>query len=164
MSALFDAPGEAQWHRLPFALAWKRRTSLVVGSLVVLALLGMAAVAFPQARTWLVAAAGVELVLTAWRWWLIGRWVRNFGFAEREDDLWVVSGAMLRRMTVVPYGRMQLVDVAQGPLDRLFGIASVQLHTASASTDAHIPGLRPDDAARLRDQLTELGAAELSGL
>jgi uncharacterized protein len=38
------------------------------------------------------------------------------------------------------------------------------MKTASAETNATIPGLAPDEAARLRDRLTELGEAQLSGL
>ena len=66
---------------------------------------------------------------------------RAWGYAEREDDLLVRRGVMIRRLTVVPYGRMQFVDVTAGPVDRLFGLATVQLHTAAAATDARIPGL-----------------------
>ena len=69
-----------------------------------------------------------------------------------------------RTLTAVPYGRMQLVEVESGPLERLFGLASVTLKTASPGTDARIPGLDPAEAARLRDQLTELGEAHASGL
>ena len=66
-------------------------------------------------------------------------------------------------LVVVPYGRMQYVDVQAGPLDRAFGIARVQLHTASPGTSAHIPGLAADEAARLRDRLTSLGEAQAAG-
>ena len=48
---------------------------------------------------------------------------------------------MFHKATVVPYGRLQFVDVDAGPIDRMFGLATVKLHTASASTDATIPGL-----------------------
>jgi len=65
---------------------------------------------------------------------------------------------------VVPYGRMQFVDVTRGPLERAFGIATVQLHTAAAHTDARIPGLVPEEAARLRDRLGNLGQARTAGL
>ena len=54
---------------------------------------------------------------------------------------------MFRRTVIVPYGRMQLVDVTTGPVDRWLGIAAVQLHTAAATTDASIPGLTTDEAA-----------------
>ena len=65
------------------------------------------------------------------------------GYAERADDLLVTSGVLNRQLVVVPYGRMQFVDVTAGPLDRRFGLATVQLHTASPATDAQIPGSSP---------------------
>ena len=71
---------------------------------------------------------------------------------------------MFRRTVIVPYGRMQLVDVTTGPVDRWLGIAAVQLHTAAATTDASIPGLTTDEAARLRDHLAALGEARSAGL
>ena len=49
----------------------------------------------------------------------------------------------MRTVVVVPYGRMQFVDVYAGVVDRMFGLAKVQLHTASARSDAYIPGLGP---------------------
>nr|WP_156608856.1 PH domain-containing protein [Auraticoccus cholistanensis] len=91
------------------------------------------------------------------------RW-RNWGYAELDDDLYITRGVMFRRLTVVPYGRMQVVDVTSGPFERAFGLATVKLVTASASTDATIPGLPPDEAARLRDQLSQRAEARLSGL
>lgn len=113
---------------------------------------------------WLFVIPTLLVALTAWQWRVIGRQVRAWGYAEREDDLLVRSGLMWRRIVVVPYGRMQYVDVQAGPLDRAFGIARLQLHTASASTDASIPGLPPAEAARLRDRLASRGQARLAGL
>ena len=66
--------------------------------------------------------------------------------------------------TMARYGRLQLVDVVAGPLDRAFGIATVRLHTAAATTDATIPGLTPDRAASLRDQLVALGESRGAGM
>ena len=71
---------------------------------------------------------------------------------------------MFRRLSIVPYGRMQFVDVTAGPMERLFGLATVQLHTAAAASDAKIPGLPPAEAARLRDRLAALGEARAEGL
>ena len=99
-----------------------------------------------------------------WAMSLIPRQVRAWGYAERDEDLLVRKGVMFRSMVVVPYGRMQYVDVQAGPLDRRFRLATVQLHTASASTDAAIPGLPPSEAERLRDRLASAGEARLTGL
>jgi membrane protein YdbS with pleckstrin-like domain len=97
--------------------------------------------------------------------WMVerGRY-RAWGYAEREDDLIVSRGLMFRRLTVVPYGRMQLIDVTAGPVARLFRIATVQMHTAAAASDARIPGLAREDAERLRDRLAAIGEARATGL
>ena len=111
------------------------------------------------------ALAGLAgLLVAVWAWWLIGRQVAAVGYAERADDLLVTRGIMFRELVVVPFGRMQLVDVRAGPLDRRFGIARLQLHTAAATTDASVPGLPTAEAQRLRDHLAALGEARSAGL
>lgn len=105
-----------------------------------------------------VAALGVGLDL------LLGRRVQAWGFTERDQDLLVRRGVMFRRLSVIPYGRMQFVDVTAGPFERAFGLASVRMHTAAAASDARIPGLSHDEANRLRDQLAALGESQATGL
>ncbi|MGH3260583.1 MAG: PH domain-containing protein [Trebonia sp.] len=108
--------------------------------------------------------AGVLFALGVVTDWVLGRRVAAWAYAERADDLVVSRGLMFRRISVVPYGRMQFVDVTAGPLERIFGLATVRLHTAAAASDARIPGLDAQDAARLRDQLASLGESRLAGL
>ncbi len=107
---------------------------------------------------------GAVVLLAAGSDVLIGRRVAAWGFTERADDLLVRRGVMFRRLTVIPYGRMQFVDVTVGPFERMFGLATVKLHTAAAATDARIPGLEQADAAALRDHLSALGESNLAGL
>lgn len=92
------------------------------------------------------------------------RRVHAWGYCEREDDLLVRRGVMFSRLSVVPYGRMQFVDVTAGPAERLFRLATVRMHTAAAASDARIPGLEREEAARLRDRLAALGEARAAGL
>ncbi len=113
------------------------------------------------AKAWL---AVIPLALGAVALVVVGRRFRAWGYAERGDDLLVRRGVMFSRLSVVPYGRMQFIDVQAGPLERLFSLATVRLHTAAAATDARIPGLVPDEAARLRDRLAELGESQAAGL
>ncbi len=112
--------------------------------------------------------AAVALALAAavsGLWWrLVGRRWRAWGYTERERDLVIRRGVLVRRLTIVPYGRMQFVDVRQGPLARALGVSTIQLHTAAAATDASIPFLPDSDAARLRDRLTSLGELHAAGL
>jgi membrane protein YdbS with pleckstrin-like domain len=114
----------------------------------------------------LAGAAGgiVALAIGVLAWFSIGRNWRSWGYVERVDDLLVTHGAMFKKLTVVPYGRMQLVDVEAGPIERLFGLVRVKLHTAAATTDAEVCGLTPDLAGALRDRLTALGEAHAAGL
>ena len=94
----------------------------------------------------------------------LARRVAAWGFAERRDDLMVRRGVMIRRLSVIPYGRMQFIDVTAGPVERSLGLATVRMHTAAAASDARIPGLDRAAAAKLRDQLAALGEAQAAGL
>jgi membrane protein YdbS with pleckstrin-like domain len=98
-----------------------------------------------------------------WLGVLRGR-ARSWRYLEREEDLLVARGLLFRRVSVVPYGRMQFIDVTAGPVERVFGLATVQLHTAAAATNARIPGLERAEASRLRDHLAALGESRASGL
>ena len=157
----FDPP-EVDWSRVSPRLAVARRL-VTCGPLLAGAVL--AAVAAVMAELpWLWVVTALLAVAAVWAWFTIGRQVRAWGYAERADDLLVRRGVMWRAIVVVPYGRMQYVDVYAGPLDRALGLAKVQLHTASAHSDAFIPGLPPHEASRLRDRLASRGEARLAGL
>ena len=106
-----------------------------------------------------IVAAATGLLLQAVR-----RRYEAWGYLERDDDLLVRRGVLVRRTSVVPYGRMQYVDVTAGPLDRRMGLATVTLHTAAAATDASVPGLLVPEATRLRDRLAALGEARQAGV
>jgi membrane protein YdbS with pleckstrin-like domain len=109
-------------------------------------------------------AAGVSVIVLVLGLSLAVRRSRSWGYQERAADLLVRRGVLVQRLTVVPYGRMQIVDVTAGAIERAFGLATIQLHTASASTDARIPGLAPEEATRLRDQLAAFGEAQAAGV
>jgi uncharacterized protein len=96
--------------------------------------------------------------------WFVRRRFKAWRYQERYEDLLVARGVMVRRLSVVPYGRMQFVEVTSGPLERLFKLSTVKLHTAAAASDARIPGLELEESARLRDRLTELGESMAAGM
>lgn len=154
---------DARWrHPDPALLRLRRLLVLLlvaapgaIASLVLVVPVGAAAVLAGLAVT----AVGTVLLLHA-----VERRFAAWAYLEREDDLLVRRGVLVRRTSVVPYGRMQYVDVTAGPLARRFGLAMVTLHTAAAATDASIPGLRAEEAARLRDRLAALGEARQAGV
>lgn len=117
---------------------------------------------FPGILLWigvfLEVAAGIFFTVLA------VRQARMLGYVELEEELLVRKGIMFQSVTVVPYGRMQQVNLGTGPLLNRFGLANVELVTASASTDARITGVRREEAERLREKLTALGSANMEGL
>jgi membrane protein YdbS with pleckstrin-like domain len=161
VSEPFDPPGEP-WVRVSPKLATLRRLLTIgLGAMVLVGLTVLAA----MASTWgAVVVAGLGLAALGWGWVVVGRSVRSWGYAERADDLLVTRGVLNRQLVVVPYGRMQFVDVTAGPVERAFRLATVKLHTAAAASDARIPGLEREEAARLRDRLAALGEAKAAGL
>ena len=47
-----------------------------------------------------------------------------------EDEIEIRRGRLVRVRTIVPFGRVQHIDVAQGPIQRPFGLGTLILHTA----------------------------------
>src|SRR5690554_4613471 len=147
-------PDDAPWQYVSRTLIPARL--IVMGLVLGLPLIGLIVLG-ALTSSWVWIGAGVMLIAVLWSAWVIVRQVTAHAWAEREDDLVVKRGRLFRTVTVVPYGRMQYVEVSAGPVARALGIARVQLHTASPGTDAHLSGVPADEAARLRDRLTTRG-------
>jgi len=76
------------------------------------------------------------------------------GYQLGADRLRVVRGLLFRRDTVVPFGRVQHIDVHQGPIERGYGLATLVLHTAGThNSSVTLPGLAHADAAAMREQI-----------
>jgi len=154
---------DAAWRRISPRVPRMRLIQVLVVSVPVIVIAavplgvsgGLAAAVAAVVLLGAVAAATYAFLLARYRAW---------GYQEREDDLLVRRGCLVRRVSVVPYGRMQFVDVTAGPFERSYGLATVRLHTAAAATDARIPGLDAAEATRLRDQLAALGEARAACL
>lgn len=162
MDTLF-APPDEQWQRLAPEYATVRRLGTVVAS----ALLGgvaVVSVGLLVGWNWALIPAALTLSWAVWRFVRVGRWVASWGYAERDEDLFITHGLWFKELISVPYGRMQGVKVEAGPIERRFGLSRVSLITASPHTDAVIPGLTEVEAVRLRDRLIERGQALEAGL
>jgi uncharacterized protein len=157
-------PGEPEvrWLRPSPLLLRARRIEVAAVSVPAAITGGLAGQVVSAAVGTAIAAAVVLAGLFAERF--LARRVASWGYAERNDDLMVRRGVLIRRLSVIPYGRMQFIDVTAGPLERALGLATLRMHTAAAASDARIPGLESGAAAALRDQLAALGEAQAAGL
>lgn len=148
----------------PSPRLWRmRRAEVIAAGVLLAAAAGTAAGLMLGAAAAVLAAAAVIAGALVALWFVRNRF-RSWMYQERDEDLIVERGVLIHRLSMVPYGRMQFVDVSAGPIDRAFRLATVKLHTAAAASDARIPGLERDEAARLRDRLAALGEAKAAGL
>lgn len=76
------------------------------------------------------------------------------GYDLGEDRLRVVRGLLFRKDTVVPFSRVQHIDVEQDPLERMFGLGHLVLHTAGThNASVTLPGLKHGDAMEMREAI-----------
>ncbi len=91
--------------------------------------------------------------------------VKKRGIAVRDKDVLYKSGLVVNRVTAIPFNRIQHVETKQGPLDRQFGTASLQIFTAGGSKgDLDIAGMERDRAEGLRSMiLKRIGSSVETG-
>jgi len=153
------------------AAQWRRVSPKYVVVVLVSSLIGGVIAAAIAVFAWLVLGWGwawialiVIVVIALVQLIIAPRRARAIGYQLRDDDLLIRRGIMFQRFVAVPYGRMQLLDIERGPIDRVLGLAELKFVTAAASSRVSIPGLVDTDAAWLRDRLVELAEARRTGL
>lgn len=154
--------GDGTWHQLARAYVWVQLISTIAVLALVLVAAGVLFFALHQSWVWI--PAGVLTAICLASIVITPRQARSYGYQLRQDDLVFRRGILWQRMVAVPYGRMQLVDITHGPLDRGFGIAQLKLVTAAAATGVTIPGLKQKAAEDLRDTLIEVAETRRTGL
>jgi membrane protein YdbS with pleckstrin-like domain len=94
---------------------------------------------------------GVQLL-----WLLVSPPLRHRLWRYAIDDTFLVArfGILVRQEKVIPVNRLQHVDLVRGPIERLFGLATLIVHTAGTDAVAfHLPGLEPSVAQSMRDHI-----------
>ena len=142
-------------HRLPPAARSLWRTQIAGFTILVAALsggmsdlvsdLGLPGWALPVAA--LVVGFAAAAVVPALRW-------RNWRYEVRADEIDLRHGTFTVKRTLVPIRRVQHVDTATGPLDGMFGLATVAFHTAAGKTE--VPALTRGEAESIRHRVGEL--------
>ncbi len=87
---------------------------------------------------------------------LPGRIYRRWGYDMGDEQLRILRGFLWRTDTIVPFNRIQHIDVAQGPLQRLFGLSTLIVHTAGTHNSiVTLPGLATANAEEMRDTIKD---------
>jgi uncharacterized protein len=128
------------------------RVQLAIAALVLLVAATIAEIAIPG---WTGAVSIPALAVIAYA--LIRVPLRRYnarGYSLAGERLRVVRGVFFRADTVVPFGRVQHIDVGQGPLERAFGLATLTVHTAGThNASVSLPGLKHADATAMREDI-----------
>jgi hypothetical protein len=140
-------PGYRNVLRVRLAISWLVLLGIaLVVDRVLLAGLGLGGLLFGLAA--MIAVLVVMLVPQ--------RIYRRLRYRLTEQLLQVVRGWLFHSDTVVPLVRVQHIDVTRGPLDKMFGTASLVVHTAGThNSTVTVPGLAPERANEIRDVIRE---------
>lgn len=162
--AIENLPGtdQLQWHNLDPAL--KRLQQLV-------SLLVMLGAAIPIAIVTIAVDLPGVVIIGIWSQWLLalvllliwpGIALPKRGYVVRDKDILFRKGVIWRSVTAVPYNRIQHVETSSTPLDRKFGLATLQLFTAGGSSgDLKIDGLAEARAEKLRVYVLKKAGASI---
>ncbi|KQM35809.1 PH domain-containing protein [Sphingomonas sp. Leaf10] len=137
--------------RFVTVLRWRA----AVAALVVLAVAGVGeAILYRQELPNGIAAAVAVLIAI----WLVAiappRRFAHWGFALDNRELHIAHGWLTRVHTIVPIGRVQHIDLTQGPIERGCGVATLVLHTAGTDHSlVTVPGLAREQAEAVRDRI-----------
>jgi uncharacterized protein len=139
--------------------------TVVIGVLVAGAVVILAA-ADAGTAAWIVGVLGAVALLACGVflvWFMPELDHRHFRYEVTELGLYVTRGWLWRRWQVVPHARVETVDVSSGPLLRAFGLVSVQVATAASGGGTGIPGLAPERADALVEELARRAGIEDGG-
>lgn len=153
------------WRRVSPRYAWAELWTSVIWGVILAAPVGIFLWFVSDWERWMPVAIGAAVLAV---FMLAGLFsflrVRTIGFLMRDDDLLVRRGMLFRRFVSVPYGRMQVVDVTQGPVERMLDLKTLKFVTAAATSAVTIPGLPGTDAEVLRDELVAVAESRRAGL
>lgn len=126
--------------------AWRVRNTAVTGLIggVLLTVAGLATAAGAVGGTMMVVAGALAVAALSFGWWYAGAAYQRWSVRFAEAGVEMERGVVIRTRTVMPYFRLQHVDVQEGPFDRWFGLAQLVLFTAAPSEKAEIPGIARD--------------------
>jgi uncharacterized protein len=96
----------------------------------------------------------VTLLAVYYAWFVPARKYAHWGYHMSADRLRIVRGYLFYSDTIVPFGRIQHIDVEQGPLQRPYGLATLHVHTAgNHNSTISLPGLAHSDALAMRETI-----------
>ena len=139
---------------------WRIEAGAVGAAVALGTLVAAALISGPTLLRLLIIVAG--LAVASLLQWVVSIRYRHWRYGLADDVLILEHGVWTHRHSMTPYFRVQNVDVTQGPLERRLGLKQLTIRTASAFTDATIPGLDASAAESLRTRILERAGRDAS--
>ncbi len=100
----------------------------------------------------------VSLAITALKTYLF---YKSFTYQLGTDAFTKKYGVLTRRTVVIPYNRVQNVDIVEPLWFRIFGLAQINIQTAAGATNTQaaegsLPGVSKADATFLHEEILRL--------
>lgn len=131
-------------------LRWAVTPSLVFAAAGVAGVIGGLVVDNPTLAV--VSAVGAVAGVVFSVVWARLEWAR-WSWSVHPDALELAHGVVSRETSLVPFHRIQQIDLHRGPVERALGLSTLVLRTAAATSDAHLPGIDASQADGLRHRL-----------
>ncbi|AYC30369.1 PH domain-containing protein [Paenisporosarcina cavernae] len=144
-------------HLSPKSLhVWRIYGAIQVAIAALLAAGGMVLTYFLKGEFWIYAVLAAVVLLLAYFVVYLFPKIRysRWRYEVRDQEIEVQHGLFVMKRTLVPMVRVQHVDIEQGPILRLYNLASISISTAA--TDHSIPMLVTEEANELRQRISIL--------
>ena len=140
----------------PLDPAYVNVLRIMSGALALAPIIGAGVLEFAQLAPMGMIVTPVILLAAYFVWVLPQSRYNHWGYDAGSDRLRIVHGHLFYSDTVVPYGRIQHMDVDQGPIQRPYGLATFSAHTAGThGSTIVLPGLPHADALALRERIRD---------
>lgn len=98
-------------------------------------------------------AAVAALLWVSWVAWHPSARLRRWRWRLTDLAIELRHGVIVHRHEALPYFRIQQIDIQAGPIDRMLGITSLSVTSASAAGSATLPGIPAETAPDVREEL-----------
>lgn len=148
-----DLPGlnVTDFHPLATAwLRWKNKRNLILFIVSMIAVL--VGIYFVGWTLWIIPACCIPIGIFVFAQTSIRKAYAARKYALRERDITFRKGWIWWSETAVPFNRIQHCEIEQGPIEKMYGLATLEVYTAGkSSSDVSIGGLEREKAERLKD-------------
>jgi uncharacterized protein len=140
----------------PLDASYIKVMRIVGGIMAVVPLVGAGVLEFAQLLPPGAIIIPLLFLLLYWVWVVPKRRYDRWGYDAGLDRLRIARGYLFYSDTVVPFGRIQHMDVDQGPIERRYDLATFSAHTAGThGSTITLPGLKHADALALRERIRD---------